>query len=93
MPNAEEMRRIMIEEIRRIRPYLAADALDKVSDQALIRFLSSYAAEDRRKKKQARVILDGKRISLGYFRTREEARLAVEEAKFRHSIGLPYNAR
>jgi hypothetical protein len=83
------MREMMIEEICRIRPHLTAAALAQVSDESLIRMLSSHAARDRRHRYQARVMLDGKRISIGYFKTPEEAQTAVEQAKFRHSIGLP----
>jgi len=83
------MRELMIQEIRRIRPHLTAAALAQVSDESLIRMLSSHAARDRRHRYQARVMIDGVRVSLGYFKTPEEARSAVEQAKFRYSIGLP----
>jgi hypothetical protein len=79
----------MIQEICRIRPHLTAAALAHVSDDALLRMLSSHAARDRRHRYQARVMLDGVRISIGYFKTPEEAQTAVAEVKFRHSIGLP----
>lgn len=83
------MRELMIQEIRRIRPHLTAAALAQVSDESLVRMLSSHAARDRRHRHQARVMLDGVRVSLGYYKTPEEAGAAVAEAKFRHSIGLP----
>jgi hypothetical protein len=83
------MRELMIQEIRRIRPHLTDAALAQISDESLVRMLSSHAARDRRHRYQARVMLDGVRISLGYFKTPEEASAAVAKAKFRHSIGLP----
>lgn len=83
------MREIIIEQIRKIRPHLTVAALAHVSDESLLSMLSSHAARDRRRRYQARLMIDGNRISLGYFKTPEEARSAVEQAKFQHSIGLP----
>ena len=83
------MRDIIIEQVCKIRPHLTAAKLAHVSDEALLRLLSVHAARDRRHRYQARVMIDGTRISLGYYKTPEEARSAVDEAKFRHSIGLP----
>jgi hypothetical protein len=83
------MREIIIEQVCRIRPHLNAAALAHVSDESLLRLLSVHAANDRRHRYQARLMIDGNRVSLGYFKTPEEARAAVDEAKFRHSIGLP----
>lgn len=82
------MRQAIIDQVCKIRPHLTAAALAQVSDEALLQLLSIHAARDRRHRHQARVMLDGNRISLGYFKTPEEARDAVAEAKFRHSIGL-----
>lgn len=83
------MRQAIIEQVCKIRPHLTAAALANVSDSALLQLLSIHAARDRRHRYQARVMLDGKRLSLGYYKTPEEANAAVAEAKFRHSIGLP----
>lgn len=83
------MRQALIAEVCRIRPHLKAEALAQVSDESLIRLLSSHAAQDRRHRYQARLTVDGVRVSLGYFNTRESAQAVVAEAKFRQSIGLP----
>jgi hypothetical protein len=82
------MRQAIIDQVRKIRPHLTAAALANVSDESLLRMLTSHAARDRRHRYQARVMIDGVRVSLGYFKTPEEARDAVAEARFRHSIGL-----
>lgn len=87
------IRDTLIEEVMRIRPHLKRAALDQVSDESLIRLLSNHAARDRRRRYQAKVSIDGCRVSLGYFKTPEEAQAAAAEARFRHAIGLPYNAR
>ena len=87
------IRDTLIEEVMRVRPHLKRAALDQVSDESLIRLLSNHAARDRRRRYQAKTTITGKRVSLGYFKTPEEARQAVETAKFAHSIGLPYTAR
>lgn len=83
------MRQAIVEQVRKIRPHLTAEALAQVSDDALLQLLSIHAARDRRHRYQARLMVDGKRFSLGYYKTPEEANAAVAEAKFRHSIGLP----
>jgi hypothetical protein len=83
------MRDIIIKQVCKIRPHLTAAKLAHVSDEALLSLLSVHAARDRRRRYQARLMIDGNRVSLGYFKTPEEAHAAVEEAKFRHSIGLP----
>ena len=84
------MRQALIAEVCRIRPHIKAEALAQVNDENLIKLLSSHAAQDRRHCYQARVMIDGVRVSLGYFTTRESAQAAVAEAKFKQSIGLPF---
>ena len=87
--------------ILELEPDAPVRALELMPDDEFSRYYwacvirANKAKKKRRAVKlyQARCMLGGKRVSLGYFKTPEEARLAVETAKFAHSIGLPYNAR
>ena len=87
--------------ILELEPDAPVRALELMPDDEFSRYYwacvirANKAKKKRRAVKlyQARCMLGGKRVSLGYFKTPEEARQAVETAKFAHSIGLPYNAR
>ena len=87
--------------ILKLEPDAPVRSLELMPDDEFSRYYwacvirANKAKKKRRAVKlyQARCMLGGKRVSLGYFRTPEEARQAVETAKFAHSIGLPYNAR
>ena len=87
--------------ILELEPDAPVRALELMPDDEFSRYYWACVirANKAKKKKratklyQARCMLAGKRVSLGYFRTPEEARQAVETAKFAHSIGLPYTAR
>ena len=87
--------------ILELEPDAPVRALELMPDDEFSRYYWSCVirANKAKKKKravklyQARCMLGGKRVSLGYFKSAEEARQAVETAKFAHSIGLPYNAR
>lgn len=81
----------LVEHVLRLRPHLTRDMLANVRSETLLKVISQH--RDGRRRYQAKTTIAGKRVSLGYFKTPEEARLAVETAKFAHSIGLPYNAR
>ena len=87
--------------ILELEPDAPVRALELMPDDEFSRYYWSCVIRANKAKKkrravtlyQARCMLAGKRVSLGYFKSAEEARLAVETAKFAHSIGLPYNAR
>jgi hypothetical protein len=87
--------------ILELEPDAPVRALELMPDDEFSRYYwacvirANKARKKRRATKlyQARCMLAGRRVSLGYFGTPEEARQAVETAKFAHSIGLPYNAR
>ena len=87
--------------ILELEPDAPVRALELMPDDEFGRYYWSCVirAHKARKKRratklyQARCMLAGKRVSLGYFTSAEEARQAVETAKFAHLIGLPYNAR
>ena len=88
--------------ILELEPDAPVRALELMPDDEFSRYYWACvirANKARKKKKratklyQARCMLAGRRVSLGYFTSAEEARQAVETAKFAHSIGLPYNAR
>lgn len=100
-------RESVIETILRLDPSLSRIEIEGLSQDAMnmqhwaaIRKYNKMRKAQKRKEKrkatktnQARVSLGGVRVSLGYFKTAEEAQAAIEQAKFLHSIGLPYNAR
>ena len=87
--------------ILELEPDAPVRALELMPDDEFSRYYWACVIRANKVKKkkravklyQARCMLAGKRVSLGYFRSAEEARLAVETAKFAHSIGLPYTAR
>ena len=87
--------------ILELEPDAPVRALELMPDDEFTRYywaLVIRANKAKKKKRatklyQARCMLGGKRVSLGYFKTPEEAQAAAAEARFRHAIGLPYNAR
>jgi hypothetical protein len=87
--------------ILELEPDAPVRALELMPDDEFGRYYwacvirANKARKKRRATKlyQARCMLAGKRVSLGYFTSAEEARQAVETAKFAHSIGLPYTAQ